>query len=262
MKLWLGSLFHGVRIHLMEINDLLAIAPPDMQALWSLIGTAPAGFFLDFSRIYGNIPFILWGIPITLAFSVTSALIGFVWGTILSVFKISSFKPLKWFADAYTSIFRGTPLILQLAIIYFATPQLTGFTPSGFQAGVATFALNSAAYSSETIRGGIMAVDKGQREAAMTLGVKYPMMMWDIILPQAFKNILPALVNETIALLKDSALVSTVGALDLMRRAQVVAAEKYIYFEPLMFVAIIYYLMVMGLTLLARRLEQRMRKSD
>jgi len=246
----------------MENYGPLLVALPVMQGTWQLLGTTPAGAFLDFSRIAGNIPFILWGIPITLAFSVTSALIGFAWGTILSIFKISNVKPLKWFADAYTSIFRGTPLILQLAIIYFATPQLTGFTPSGFQAGVATFALNSAAYSSETIRGGIMAVDKGQREAAMTLGVKYPLMMWDIILPQAFKNILPALVNEMIALLKDSALVSTVGALDLMRRAQVVAAEKYIYFEPLIFVAAIYYVMVMGLTLLARRLERRMRISD
>ncbi|WP_343327888.1 amino acid ABC transporter permease [Leptolyngbya sp. CCY15150] len=233
-----------------------------LSGLLGLLGIQGQGLVLDFSKISDSFPYILWGIPVTLAFSVTSALIGFTWGTVLSIFKITNLKPLKWFADAYTSVFRGTPLILQLAIIYFATPQLTGFTPSGFQAGVATFALNSAAYSSETIRGGIMAVDKGQREAAMTLGVAYPVMMWDIILPQAFKNILPALVNEMIALLKDSALVSTVGALDLMRRGQVVAAEKFIYFEPLIFVAIIYYLMVIALTSVAKNLETRMRKSD
>ena len=233
-----------------------------LSGLLGLLGIQGQGLGLDFSKISDSFPYILWGIPVTLAFSVTSALIGFTWGTVLSIFKITNLKPLKWFADAYTSVFRGTPLILQLAIIYFATPQLTGFTPSGFQAGVATFALNSAAYSSETIRGGIMAVDKGQREAAMTLGVAYPVMMWDIILPQAFKNILPALVNEMIALLKDSALVSTVGALDLMRRGQVVAAEKFIYFEPLIFVAIIYYLMVIALTSVAKNLETRMRKSD
>jgi len=232
------------------------------SGIFWFIGTQGQGLVLDFSRISSSFPYILQGIPVTLAFSITSALLGFTWGTVLSIFKITSFKPLKWFADAYTSIFRGTPLILQLAIIYFATPQLTGFTPTGFQAGVATFALNSAAYSSETIRGGIMAVDKGQREAAMTLGVPYTLMMWDVILPQAFKNILPALVNETVALLKDSALVSTVGALDLMRRAQVVAAEKFIYFEPLIFVAIIYYVMVITLTLIAKNLETRMRQSD
>lgn len=221
-----------------------------------------ADFALDFSKIVPNIPFILQGVWVTLAFTIVSALIGFAWGTILSIFKISSFKPLKWFADFYTSIFRGTPLILQLAIIYFSTPQLIGYAIPPFQAGVITFSLNSAAYSSETIRGGILAVDKGQREAAMTMGVPYGLMMWDIILPQAFKNILPALVNESIALLKDSSLVSTVGALDLMRRGQIVAAEKYIYFEPLIFVGLIYYLMVISLTWAAQRFERRMRKSD
>lgn len=220
------------------------------------------GFSLDFSQIAANIPFILGGIWTTLAFTIVSAIFGFAWGTILSVFKISGFKPLKWLADVYTSVFRGTPLILQLAIIYFSTPQLIGYAIPPFQAGVITFSLNSAAYSSETIRGGILAVDKGQREAAMTMGVAYPLMMWDIILPQAFKNILPALVNESIALLKDSSLVSTVGALDLMRRGQIVAAEKFIYFEPLIVVGLVYYLMVTGFTWLAQRFEIRMRKSD
>lgn len=220
------------------------------------------GLALDFGKILPNMPFILGGIGTTLAFTLVSALFGFTWGTILSVFKISNIKPLKWLADAYTSVFRGTPLILQLALIYFSTPQLTGWAIPPFLAGVVTFSLNSAAYSSETIRGGILAVDKGQREAALTMGVPYTMMMWDIILPQAFKNILPALVNESIALLKDSSLVSTVGALDLMRRGQIVAAEKFIYFEPLIFVGLVYYLMVTGLTAFAQRFERRMRKSD
>lgn len=230
----------------------------------TLAQAAPAGtgLVLDFGKILPNIPFILEGVGVTLAFTLVSALIGFAWGTVLSIFKISKFKPLRWFADFYTSVFRGTPLILQLAIIYFSTPQLIGYAIPPFQAGVITFSLNSAAYSSETIRGGIMAVDKGQREAALTLGVPYSLMMWDVILPQAFKNILPALVNESIALLKDSSLVSTVGALDLMRRGQIVAAEKFIYFEPLLVVGLIYYVLVMGLTVVARRLERRMRVSD
>ncbi len=217
---------------------------------------------LDFSLIVPSIPYILGGLVVTLQFTLVSALLGFTWGTILSLFKISNIKPLRWFANFYTSIFRGTPLILQLALIYYATPQLIGYQISAFQAGVITFALNSAAYSSETIRGGIMAVDKGQREASLSLGVPYRLMMADVILPQAFKNILPALVNESIALLKDSSLVSTVGALDLMRRGTVVAAEKFIYFEPLIFVGLIYYVMVIGLTIFAQRLERRLRKSD
>ncbi|MEL6139640.1 MAG: amino acid ABC transporter permease [Cyanobacteria bacterium J06628_6] len=221
-----------------------------------------AALDLDFGRVLPSIPFILKGLLVTLQFTALSALLGFIWGTILSLFKISSFKPLYWFGTVYTSIFRGTPLLVTLSLIYFATPQLTGQDISGFQAGVITFALNSGAYVSEVIRAGILAVNKGQTEAAASLGVRYRPMMLDIILPQAVKNILPALVNESIALLKDSTLVSVIGAQDLLRRAQIVAAEKYVYFEPLLIVALVYYIIVMLLTIAATTLERRLQKSS
>jgi polar amino acid transport system substrate-binding protein len=217
---------------------------------------------LSFTKIAPSIPYIIQGILITLEFTAISALLGFIWGTVLSLFKISSIKPLLWFANGYTSIFRGTPLLLQIALVYYATPQLTGYNIPALLAGVITFTLNSGAYISETIRAGILAVDKGQREAALSLGVPYKPMMSDIILPQALKNILPALVNESIALLKDSALVSTIGVTDLLRRAQVVGAEKYIYFEPLLFAGAIYYLMVMSLTWGGYALERRLQRSS
>ena len=215
-----------------------------------------------FNKIAPSIPFIIQGTLVTLQFTAISAFFGFIWGTILSLFKISIFKPLVWFANAYTSIFRGTPLLLQIALVYYATPQLTGYDIPALLAGVITFTLNSGAYISETIRGGILAVDKGQREAALSLGVPYQPMMKDIILPQAIKNILPALVNESIALLKDSALVSTIGVADLLRRAQIVGAEKYIYFEPLIFAGIVYYLLVMSLTWGGYALERRLQRSS
>lgn len=217
---------------------------------------------LDFGKIAPNLPYILGGIGVTLTFTLLSAFLGFLWGIVLSLFKISTIKPLAWFGNAYTSIFRGTPLILQLTLVYFATPQLTGYNISALQAGVITFFLNSGAYISETIRAGIQAVDKGQKEAAESLGVPYKQMMGDIILPQALKNILPALVNESIALLKDSALVSVIGVEDLLRRATIVGAEKYIYFEPLIFVGAIYYLMVLSLTWGANVLERRLQTSS
>ncbi|GAP99438.1 amino acid ABC transporter permease [Leptolyngbya sp. NIES-2104] len=217
---------------------------------------------LDFSRIFPDIPFILSGVPQTLLFTFASVFFGLLLGTVLSLFKISGIKPLVWFALAYTSIFRGTPLLLQLSLVYFATPQLTGYDISALQAGVFTFSLNSAAYMSETIRAGIQAVDKGQTEAAMSLGVPYPLLMWDVVLPQALKNILPALVNETISLLKDSSLVSTVGVVEILRSAQIVGANKFIYFEPLIFAGFLYYVLVMALTLLASILEKRLRRSD
>ncbi len=219
-------------------------------------------FSLDFGKILPNLPFILGGIWVTLTFTLLSAFLGFLWGIVLSLLKISSIKPLAWFANGYTSIFRGTPLILQLTLVYFATPQLTGYNISALQAGVITFFLNSGAYISETIRAGIQAVDKGQKEAAESLGVPYKLMMSDIILPQALKNILPALVNESIALLKDSALVSVIGVEDLLRRATIVGAEKYIYFEPLIFVGVMYYLMVLSLTWGANVLERRLQTSS
>lgn len=217
---------------------------------------------LDFRRIISDIPFILKGIPLTLLFTLLSLVLGLIWGTILSLCKISAIKLLVWFANAYTSVFRGTPLLLQLSLVYYATPQLTGYDITALQAGVLSFTLNSGAYTSETIRGGIQAVDKGQTEAAISMGIPYSMMMKDIILPQALKNILPALVNETIGLLKDSSLVATIGVVEVLRSAQIVGANKYIYFEPLLFAGLIYYLLVMGLTFMTSSLEKRLRRSE
>jgi arginine/lysine/histidine transport system permease protein len=217
---------------------------------------------LDFGQFVPNIPYILSGILVTLQFVSVAALIGFFGGTLLALCKIGRIKVLTWVADAYTSIFRGTPLILQLSLIYFATPQLTGYDITPFLAGVLAFGLNSTAYISEIIRAGIGAVDKGQQEAAEALGIPYRPMMKDIILPQALKNILPALMNEFITLTKESAIVSVIGVYDIMRRSQIVAAEKYKYFEPLLIAGVIYWVLVMVLTLIGKAIERRMSRSD
>lgn len=217
---------------------------------------------LDFSQIIPYIPFMLEGIWVTLKFVFFAIILGSILGTVLALFKIGSAKPMRWFADAYTSIFRGTPLILQLMIIYYSIPQLTGYDISPFLSAILAFGLNSSAYISEIIRAGIQAVDKGQLEAAQALGVPYGAMMKDIILPQALKNILPALMNEFITLTKESAIVSTIGYLDLMRRAQVVGADLFRNFEPLLFVGLIYWCLVMGLTVIGRMVERRLKLSD
>nr|WP_128895923.1 amino acid ABC transporter permease [Longirhabdus pacifica] len=217
---------------------------------------------MNFEKIYEYTEFLLAGTKVTLSYTGYSMLFGFTLGVLLAFLKIQKYKPLQWLAFMYTSIFRGTPLLLQLSLIYFATPQLLDYDITAFQAGIIAFSLNSAAYISETIRGGINAVDKGQAEAALSLGVPYRSMMMQIILPQAFKNTLPALVNESINLLKDTSLLSVIGAMDLMRRAQVVGAKEYIYFEPLLFIGVVYYVLVMALTLLSNILERRLRRSD
>src|SRR5699024_10974884 len=127
---------------------------------------------------------------------------------------------------------------------------------------ILAFGLNSAAYVSEIIRAGVLAVDRGQTEAAMALGVPYKDMMINIILPQAIRNILPALMNEFIMLTKESAIVSVIGYLDLMRRAQIVGSKTFHNFEPLLFIALVYWIMVYILTQLGKLLERRLRVSD
>ena len=161
---------------------------------------------LDFSCVWQYWPFLYHGALTTLKMTGICLVLGFLLGVLLSLIKISNCKPLVWFGRFYTSIFRGTPLLVQLCIVHFGLPQLIGVTLTTTQSGILTFSLNSAAYISEIFRGGIMGVDKGQYEAAMSLGVSYRDMMKDIVLPQAVKHVLPSLVNEAIALLKESSL--------------------------------------------------------
>lgn len=217
---------------------------------------------LDFYQLVPSLPFLLGGILVTLQYAGLSIFLGFIGGTFLAIAKISSFMPFRAFAKAYVSLFRGTPLLVQLLLIYFGLPHLLHIQITPFEAGIAAFSLNSAAYVCEIIRSGIQSIDKGQMEAALSLGVPRSVAMRQIILPQAVKNILPALVNEMVNLLKESAIISVIGEADLLRRAQVIAAEKYIYFEPYLAVALIYYILVMILTQFAKLLEDRLKRSD
>lgn len=214
---------------------------------------------LKFSAVLPSFNFILEGAIVTLKFTSVSLLCGLPLGILLAAFKISNISFLKIFARAYTSIFRGTPLLVQLGIIYYGLPQLTGYSISAFEAGVIAFSLNSAAYSSEIIRAGIESIDIGQWQAAQVLGIPKRVTFLKIILPQAIRNILPALVNEMVNLLKESALVSTIGEMDLLKRAHVIASETYLYFEPLLIVATIYFLMVMLISWGAKVLEDRLK---
>ncbi|EST12339.1 amino acid ABC transporter permease [Sporolactobacillus laevolacticus] len=220
-------------------------------------------FISSFKAIAPSIPYIVNGIWVTLGIALGAAIIGFVLGTLLSLCKISNIKLLNGFARGYTSIFRGTPLIMQLALAYLAIPQLIGLNDvDPTTCAIITFGLNSGAYMSEIIRSGINAVDKGQFEAAGALGVGYWSMMKDIILPQAIKNILPAMMNEFITLTKDSAIVSTIAVTDMMRRSQIVSAQYYTYFPPMFVAFIMYYLVVLLLTFIGGRIERRLSRSD
>lgn len=220
---------------------------------------------IDFSILDKYIPLFKTGLYITLEVTLLSLILGFVLGFLLSLVKVSKSRlmgPFRLIADFYTSVFRGTPQLVQLFLIYYATPQLLDYNIPEIQAAVICFGLNSAAYISEILRGGILGIDKGQTEAAKALGIGYPRTMTYIILPQALKTTLPALVNEVISLLKGSSLVSTIGLMDLMRASSKTVAASFHAFEPYIFVACIYYVLVMLLTQLSRLLERKVRKSD
>ena len=215
---------------------------------------------LDFSSVWQYWPFLYHGALTTLKITAITAVFGFLLGVLLSL--ISKCRPLVWFGNFYTSIFRGTPLLVQLCIVHFGLPQLTGMTLTTMQSGVLTFSLNSAAYISEIFRGGINAIDRGQYEAAMSLGVGYRDMMKDIILPQAVKHILPSLVNEAISLLKESSILSYIGAVELLRAADQITVLTFRFFEPYLVIAVIYYVLVMLLSMVASWIERWVNRSD
>jgi polar amino acid transport system permease protein len=205
-----------------------------------------------------HIYFIAEGAIVTLKYSVCSVLLGLIIGIILAICKVSKKTWLKIFADLYTSIFRGTPLLVQLSIVYFGLPSITGIKLSIVVSGIITFSLNSGAYVSEIIRAGINGIDKGQFEAAKALSIPESLMMKDIILPQAIRNILPSLVNELINLIKESAILSMIGEMDIMHRAQIVSQETYTYFTPMLTAAACYYVMVLVISNLAKLIEKKL----
>jgi polar amino acid transport system permease protein len=157
----------------------------------------------------------------------------------------------------FISIVRGTPLILQLSLIYFCVPDLIGIRLNIIETGIVAFGINSSAYVAEILRSGIENLPKGQFEAAKTLQIPNYYMWKDIILPQVIKNILPSLISETITLVKETALISTLGGLDLMRRAQLVAAEKFTYFFPILVAGAYYYLLILLIEYIGKKIEQR-----
>ena len=197
------------------------------------------------------------GLAVTCEVTVAALAIALVLGFIIAVLKVVPCRLLRALLDFYTSIFRGVPLIVLLFMAYFATPQLTGYKISMFAAGVITLGLNGSATVSETVRGGIEGVDRGQYDAARAIGLPYGTMMRLIVIPQALRSVIPALVNEVITVLKSSSLVATIGLMDMMRAAQSVQALTYRAFEPFLAVAVVYYLIVMALTAVGHAVERK-----
>ena len=210
--------------------------------------------------------FFLEGVSNTLIISVFTVLFGTILGVLMAMARMSKFKPLKWLATAYIEFFRGTPLMVQLMFIFYGLPMIgvtfpkISFIPDfdRFAAGVVAMSLNSCAYVAEIIRSGIQAVDVGQMEAARSLGFHHREAMTLVILPQAVRNILPALGNEFVTIIKESSIVSVISIADLMFRAKGIIAKTYSSLECLAVVAIIYFLLTFLGGRLIALMERRM----
>ena len=222
---------------------------------------------LDFSFIVEYMPYYFEGIKYTLLISFVAVLFGAVFGSLLFYMKSSNFhiwkiKPLKIIAVAYIEIIRGTPMILQIFIVYAGAEPFFGMDLSALQAAFVAIALNSAAYVSEIVRAGIDAVDKGQMEAARSLGMKKSTAMMLIVVPQAVRNILPAIGNEFVAVIKESSMASVVGVGELMYAAKIVKGFTYRSLEPLIVAAGFYFILTFTLGRVISLIERRMKVSD
>lgn len=217
---------------------------------------------MDFSFLQKYYGFFIDGTSITLFLSFFGVALGVMLGVLLALMKLSKNILLKSFSTAYIEVVRGTPLLVQLYIIYYGLPRLVGLDFGDITLGIVAISLNSAAYVAEIIRAGILSIDKGQMEAARSLGMPHNVAMTKIIIPQAFKNILPALGNEFIVLIKESSIVSVVGIHDLMYNADTVRGNTYLPFEPLIIAALIYFVITFILSKLLSLLERRMRAGD
>ncbi|MCZ0657764.1 amino acid ABC transporter permease [[Ruminococcus] gnavus] len=207
--------------------------------------------------------YYLNGMKVTIFVSLASVFAGIAIGIVVAMLRMRAERRRKKtvgsiLASFYVDVIRGTPSVLQLMIIYFAVFH----SKFGYIAAIVSFGINSGAYVSEVIRGGILGVDKGQMEAGRSLGLSYANTMRFVIMPQAVKNILPALGNEFIQLIKETSILGYVGILDLTKAASYVSSRTYQMFLPLLAAGVIYYLIVKALTVLLHKFERRLRHSD
>ncbi|CAC6060296.1 extracellular glutamine-binding protein [Staphylococcus aureus] len=209
---------------------------------------------------YGS--FFLKGIKITILISLIGVALGSILGAFVALMKLSKIKIISWIASIYIEILRGTPMLVHVFIVFFGITAALGLDISALVCGTIALVINSSAYIAEIIRAGINAVDKGQMEAARSLGLNYRQTMKSVIMPQAIKNILPALGNEFVTLIKESSIVSTIGVGEIMFNAQVVQGISFDPFTPLIVAAALYFVLTFVLTRIMNMIEGRLNASD
>ncbi|MBR3206930.1 MAG: amino acid ABC transporter permease [Bacillus sp. (in: Bacteria)] len=207
--------------------------------------------------IINAFPYLMDGLQTTLYIFVVAIILGFIIGLIVALFRLSPFKILNFIALVFVNAIRGTPFIVQLFFIYFGLNTLEFISLDRVPAGIITVAINAGAYFSEIIRAGIQSIDKGQTEAARSLGFTGGQNMRFIVLPQAFRRMLPAITNQAIISLKDTSLLSIIGIADIMQRGQVQASATFDPLNVWLIVGVIYFVIIYLLSLLASYAERR-----
>ncbi|MCM3765078.1 amino acid ABC transporter permease [Neobacillus niacini] len=203
-------------------------------------------------------PFFAKGTLLTIGLSIVSILIGCVLGLFIGLGKMSNNKWIAFPFNVYITFFRGTPLLVQILLVHFGLIPIVMGQTNAIVAAITALSLNSAAYVAEIFRAGIQSIDKGQMEAARSLGMNHVQAMRNVILPQAFKRMIPPLGNEFIVLIKDSSLAGIIAAKELMYWGQAMQGQYYRVWEPYLTAAVIYLVLTFSLSLLLSRLERRL----
>ncbi|WP_203249005.1 amino acid ABC transporter permease [Sporosarcina beigongshangi] len=207
--------------------------------------------------IIAALPFLVQGLKVTLYIFFFSIIFGFLIGLVVALIRLTPFRIFNWIAKAFVDIIRGTPFIVQLFFIYFGMNSLEFISLDRTVAGILTVSLNAGAYFSEIIRTGIQSIDKGQTEASRSLGLSQAYTMRAVILPQAFRRMLPTITNQTIISFKDTSLLSIIGIADIVQRGKVQASATFQHFEIWLTVGVIYFIVIYLLSLLSSFVERR-----
>ena len=224
---------------------------------------------MNYALLLDHFDLLIEGSGLTVVMTIGAISLGLVLGTALGLMRLSKVFFIRSVAGVYLQVFRGTPMLLQICFLYFALPQMFGpgiwsnpFMPDAALAGIVALGLNSGAYIAEIIRAGIQAVDIGQTEAARALGLSHVQTMQTIVMPQALRRVIPPLCNEFIVLLKDTSLVSAIGAKELMYQARAMGSRYYEYFVFMVGAAIVYFCLTFVLTQVSNYIERRLAVSD
>ncbi|MHC1710274.1 MAG: amino acid ABC transporter permease [Methanomassiliicoccales archaeon] len=212
---------------------------------------------IDWTIISEYFPIFMKGLQTTILISVVSIILGFVGGILIGMCRISRNRLVYGASTVYVEAFRGTPLLIQIFLIYLGLPQLGIYVDSPLVAGLIALSLNSAAYQSEIFRGGVQSISIGQIEAARSLGMTYNQALFNVVIPQALRNALPPYTNEFITMIKDSSLVMTIGVLELTLRGKLISATTGQSIPVLLFVAVLYFVMTFSTSRILRYVERR-----